>query len=515
MKRREFLRAIAAPVAATPLLVSQGVAPALIGLTRKSPRELAGGFVDDGGALGHRLRDGTLTVGAGPERRVPIVIVGGGMAGLSAGWELSRRGTRDFVILELESMAGGNARSGENAVSAYPWAAHYVPVPGRGSTLVRELFEELGVLRDGVWEERYLCFSPQERVFSHGEWHDGIEPEFALDAAGRMAFQRFDEQIAKHRASGEFTIPMAGGVRRNSPLDRISMADWLTQNKLEAPALRWYIDYACRDDYGALAVQTSAWAGIHYFASRAHDEQGPITWPEGNGWIAKRLTARLAEHIKTGEPAIRIERIGNRWRVSTPRGVYVADAVIFAAPTFLVPHLVPELASRRTSLVYSPWLTANLTLERLPRERGRGAPLSWDNVIYDSPALGYVDATHQSLRTHTERAVWTYYWSLAELAPSDGRRKLVSTTWREWTEAILRDLERPHPDIRECVSRIDVMRMGHAMVRPEVGFLSETTAAAALALPGLFLANSDLSGLSLFEEAQFRGVMAARAVLRR
>ena len=76
------------------------------------------------------------------------------------------------------------------------------------------------------------------------------------------------------------------------------------------PALRWYVDYACRDDYGALAAQTSAWAGIHYFASRAHDEQGPLTWPEGNGWIVKRLAAQLSQHIHTGEPAVRIERAG-------------------------------------------------------------------------------------------------------------------------------------------------------------------------------------------------------------
>ncbi len=510
MKRREFLGALAAPVLAAPLF-----APALVGLTRKSPRAIAGGFVDDAGALGHRLRDGTLLPARGVERRVPVVIVGGGIAGLSAGWELLRRGAGDFVLLELESLAGGNARSGENDVSAYPWAAHYVPVPGSTSTLVRELFAELGVLHDGVWEERNLCFSPQERLFSHGEWHEGIEPEFALDATGRAAFRRFDEEIARHRASGEFTIPMATGVRRESSLDRISMAEWLRQQRLDAPALRWYVDYACRDDYGALAAQTSAWAGIHYFASRAHDEQGPLTWPEGNGWIAKRLIARLSEHIHTGEPAVRIERAGNRWRVLTPRAAYLTDAVIFAAPTFLLPHLVPDLAKRRPSLVYSPWLTANLTLERLPRERGHGAPLSWDNVIYDSPALGYVDATHQSLRTHSERAVWTYYWSLASQSPEEGRRTLLRATWPGCVEAILRDLERAHPDIRDCVSRIDVMRMGHAMIRPSVGFLGATADAALLEQPGLFLANSDVSGLSLFEEAQFRGVMAARRALRR
>jgi len=33
---------------------------------------------------------------------------------------------------------------------------------------VRELFEELGVLKNGQWEERYLCFTPQERLFLYG-----------------------------------------------------------------------------------------------------------------------------------------------------------------------------------------------------------------------------------------------------------------------------------------------------------------------------------------------------------
>src|SRR4030095_1620667 len=112
-------------------------------------------------------------------------IVGGGIAGLSAGWELERKGFRDFVILELEENAGGNSRWGENEITPYPWAAHYVPVPGPRATLARELFEEMGVFRDGVWDERHVCFSPQERLFLHGEWHSGVEPEYALDVAGR------------------------------------------------------------------------------------------------------------------------------------------------------------------------------------------------------------------------------------------------------------------------------------------------------------------------------------------
>jgi hypothetical protein len=200
--------------------------------------------------------------------------------------------------------------------------------------------------------------------------------------------------------------------------------------------------------------------------------------------------------------------------VATTRGSYVADAVVFAAPTFLLPYLTG--IAQRPDLTYSPWMTANLTLEHLPRDRSRsGAPESWDNVIYGSPSLGYVDATHQSLASREDRTVWTYYWALAEHEPADGRRLLQRRSWAEWVDVIFSDLERAHPDIRECVSRVDVMRLGHAMIRPAPGFLTATATAAKLARPGMYLAHSDLSGLSLFEDAQYRGVMAANAALSR
>ena len=105
-------------------------AAALAGLTRKSGVRLTGTLVHDSHALGHRLRDRQLTSSRQPATRVPLVVVGGGIAGLSAAWRLTRRGFHDFVLLEMEPDAGGNARSGQNEISAYPWAAHYVPVPG-------------------------------------------------------------------------------------------------------------------------------------------------------------------------------------------------------------------------------------------------------------------------------------------------------------------------------------------------------------------------------------------------
>jgi hypothetical protein len=127
-----------------------------------------------------------------------------------------------------------------------------------------------------------------------------------------------------------------------------------------------------------------------------------------------------------------------------------------------------------------------------------------------------VDATHQSLRTFHEGAVWTYYWALTGWRPAEARRLLLARGWGDWRDAILADLERAHPGLRRWVSRVDVMRQGHAMIRPTPGFLSSPARQALRAADGpVFYAHSDLGGLSLFEEAQHFGVTAAERALER
>jgi hypothetical protein len=275
--------------------------------------------------------------------------------------------------------------------------------------------------------------------------------------------------------------------------------------------LRWYMNYACRDDYGALARDTSAWAGIHYFSSRESEEKGPLTWPEGNGWITKRLLERVAEIVRTSQMVHKIVPAVRGASVFAGETEYRAEFVIFAAPTFLAPYLIDGFPPLN-DFAYSPWLTANLTLERMPDSKG--AESAWDTVFLDSPTLGYVDATHQSLQTHIDRTVWTFYWALAEGSPVENRQFLLEKDWNYWKEAILRDLERVHKDIRQCVSRIDIMRMGHAMVRPTVGSIASEERSRLKRREGRILfANSDLSGISIFEEAQFHGVEAAQRVL--
>jgi glycine/D-amino acid oxidase-like deaminating enzyme len=497
-------------------------AAALVGLSAKGERPIEGEFVNDFFQMGHLLRDRAQFSAPRQQARIPLVIVGGGMAGLSAAWRLHKRGFTDFVLLEMNRQPGGNARWGENHITSYPWAAHYVPVPGAQAEYVRELFTDLGVHKNGKWDERYLCFSPQERLFLYGRWQEGIEPDIGLSPKNREEFKRFAEMTHEFHSSGGFTVPLElGRSEKDAPLDRISFAEWLKQNRFTSKPFLWYMNYACRDDYGALASDTSAWAGLHYFSSREPEEKGPLTWPEGNGWIAKQLLARVGKFVRTDQMVYSIARDHNHFRVLAGDTEYRCECVIFAAPTFLAPYLIEGGPLERKTgtgsqhlrdFQYSPWLTANLTLETMPDSRL--VETAWDNVFMDSPTLGYVDATHQSLRTFADKTVWTFYWALAEGSPSTNRQMLLEKDWSYWKEAILTDLEWVHKDIRKCVSRIDIMRNGHAMVRPSVGSIfSPERRVLQNPKDRLFFANSDLSGISIFEEAQYHGVTTAERAL--
>lgn len=529
--RRDILKVLGGGVAA----------PALLGLSRKG-RVIGGGFVEDDAVAGHALRDGRGALPAGrPPRRVTVAIVGGGIGGLSAGWRLDALGLTDWTLLELGAEVGGNARSavypGLEQQRA-PWGAHYLPVPDADAEHVRALCRELGLLSpDGTWDERMLCHSPQERLWQHGRWHEGLDPRDAATPAERAQFARFEQLVEEWRASGMFRVPSATGHRQRidarraggaparvarevEALDQLTAHAWLQRERFDSPALRWWVEYGTRDDYGASLQQASAWAAVHYFAARPQEELGPLTWPEGNDHLVRALAARLgartdargATRLRARAPVVQLARHGTGWLLDTPTERIHADAVVWAAPLFVLPR-VCETVRLPVSIEYAPWVVANLVLEGPPQERG--ATLAWDNVIYGSPSLGYVNARHQHLGTPRPTQVWTWYHAVAEQPAVAARRWLQQQPWAYWRETIIRDLRRAHPDIAERLLRVDVKRWGHAMARPVPGTLTRVAALQQwVPAPRLFIAHADLSNLSLFEEAQWHGVQAAAAVLR-
>jgi hypothetical protein len=93
---------------------------------------------------------------------------------------------------------------------------------------------------------------------------------------------------------------------------------------------------------------------------------------------------------------------------------------------------------------------------------------------------------------------------------------VLAQSWETLAARILADLRRAHPDIDDCVSHLDIMRIGHGMIRPTPGFLTSPARQQIMDDgQGLVCAHSDVSGLSLFEEAHDGGVRAADRALTR
>jgi hypothetical protein len=484
----------------------------------RAPQLPPGSLVGASHETGHRLRQGEPPQPSRWESH-DVVIVGGGVAGLAAAWRLRAAGVRDVAMFELEPAMGGTSRSG----SAYPWGAHYVIAPSPHDRVLARLLAEMGVMDGTAIAEQFLCRDPEERLFFRGRWYEGLYPEAGASHEDVRQLRAFEAEIARWaawrdgRGRPAFTIPVARASddAEVTALDRVSMAQWLDARGVTSPRLRWLVDYACRDDYGSRLGDTSAWAAIFYFASR---EQRPtVTWPDGNGRIVAHLvrsaparTGWLVADIVPTEAGADVIALKGDEAV----GVH-AKRVIFAGPQFVAGRVVrpwrDDPPPHLREFTYGSWLVANLALRERPVSHG--FPLAWDNVLYDSPSLGYVVATHQ-LGIERGPTVLTYYYALCESDPRSERQRLLSAGRDEWAEVALADLSRAHAEIRTLTTQVDVMRWGHAMIRPRPGFVwSAARRKASQPFRTIHFANTDLSAVALCEEALDHGVRAAEEVL--
>ncbi len=544
---------------ATPPTRRQLLAASALALAGCKPaHEITGGFNGISHERGHLLRSAALPNRVLPvARRTQVLIAGGGVAGLAAARALRQRGVQDFALLELEDNAGGNSRGTQVGGITCPLGAHYLPVPSDDAPEVQNLLEELGLRQRvaGRWlyDERHLCHSPQERLHFNGHWQNGLLPVEGVGPDTLAQYRRFAQAIEALQQQAKFAIPMLGRpfVQAHLALDAISFVAWLDAHNLTDPHLRWYLNYACRDDYGAGIATVSAWAGVHYFASRhgfaapepsagkhapASVDDGPtsgiLTWPQGNGWLTQQLAAPLGDRLKTGRVVTRIAQTKHGVEVDaldvatgTPERWQAAHCIV-ALPLFIAARVVQNpptvLRQAAAAVRYAPWLVANLHIREPLIDRPGAAP-AWDNVVYGSTSLGYVNARHQALSlstgAHIGPTVLTLYRALGDLP--DGRTQLMQRSWQSWRDELLAELSDPqtgaHPDLPGKTTQIALTRYGHAMAIPTPGFLSQighqpmqNLLKQLLNQERLSFAHSDWAGYSVFEEAFSLGHAAGR-----
>jgi hypothetical protein len=498
---------------------------------------------------GHSIRDSSHFPAPSAEVKTDIAILGSGTAGLTAAWKLAKEGFRNFIVVSGPEF-GGNAAGGQFGNLRYPCGAHYLPLPSMESTHVRELLFDLGtILRDPMsqrpyFDESCIVHSPDERLYFRGEWQDGFVPAKGLsadEAAQQERFLAYVDLLKTARGTDGkrvFCVPIA--LSSKDPvwtrLDEMTVKQWLGANGYTSSPLHWYLNYVCRDEYGAEYDKVSAWSGLHYFASRSGKadnalEGAVLTWPDGLNTLVRGMAAsigrslqpwqRQAYVLRLSEGSSGVEILCAENSKAIPKTFVIkARRAICAMPLLIASRIAGHLDhygfdARSHMPSYAPWMVSNFLMNGFPAEQP-GVPLAWDNVVYQGRGLGYVVSTHQDIRVAAPpETVFSAYHALSARTPDDARRWLARATPEQLFEEASADLKEVYGfRLKQHVQALDITVRGHAMASPLCGFLSNSGVNSLRNVDGRILfAHSDLSGYSVFEEAAWWGYQAALRIL--
>nr|WP_262908177.1 NAD(P)/FAD-dependent oxidoreductase [Epilithonimonas sp. JDS] len=470
------------------------------------------------------------------EIKTKFLIVGSGISGLSACRHLKKNNESDFLLIEMENHLGGNASNGENKFSKFPLGAHYLPIPNKEDLELIDFLKDckiyLGDDQNGlpILDDEQLTFPKEERLFFKNEWQNDLVPQNGISNSVKQEIARFFKLMEEFRIkkddSGKywFDIPLANSSKEIEALnlDKITFESWLKSNNFKSEELLWLLDYSCKDDYGLGLKYVSAWAGIHYFAGRKNNwatnrNDQVFTWPEGNARLAKHLSnivddQYLSKHlvydVNWEQENVEVLVFDNESKTSKK---IIAEKVLFATPQFVNQHIFKDRKFKNFN--YVPWLLATLTLKN---EFGGGEELAWDNVIFGAEGLGYINDQHQNLNQIVGEKVITYYRSFSTDECKKARKKLYYLKEEELKKLVLDDLKIAHPEIEDFILDIQFHKLGHGMISPVPDFIfGKERELAQQNIDGkIFFAHTDLSGISIFEEAFHQGINAAKQMIK-
>lgn len=503
--------------------------------------------------LGHNMRDLGHELAHDPQGFVfpdtlpvhcDVLIIGSGTAALACAWRCLKQSGLRVVMLSGPELGGNNAGTYWQDHSA-PTAAHYLAIPSQQSMHVRQILADLGLMRRAHSEqaqrddfpEECLVHAPAERMWKKGKWQDHFLDE--RDADTRRFLDTIKILEKEYRQGRKrFAVPLDLSAPFEPELMQQSFAAWLDAHQYHSRDLRWYLDYCCLDEYGAGSAQVCAFAGLHYFAARNNDLNAVLTWSDGLATLARLWQQRMNVQIHTPfeanlPPQWMLK--GAAYRVREGRDaveVAVQDMqgqrfclqsayAVLACPLAVSRHLLerPEDYALTLEAVpqHSPWLVGNFLLHGYPAEKK--SALAWDNIVFGSPRLGYVNAEAQTIRHRkSEAGFLTSYTALCGLtadSPSLIRQKLLHMNAEELFEIAAADLHHVYGRyFRPSLSQVDVFVRGHGMAIPTPNAQNHPNLQRLKTHHSRVLfAHSDLAAYSTFEEASWYGVQAAEKII--
>ena len=268
------------------------------------------------------------------ERR-KIVVVGGGIAGLTAAYDLQKRGFA-VEVLEREAVAGGRMRSERHGGFVVDRGAQFIASSYRN---MRGLVDELGLkpkvrrlatgrgatLRDGKF------------VSSSYAGYKAIWRARDLSLGSKVRLPRIINDLRRSRGMLDFYH-----IENAAPIDDESAHDWALR-RFGREVLDYVIEPPFASTFTVLPEQLSrafVLATIHYMffsAFRLHAFEG------GNGLLTQTLASRLNVRSSVEVTSIAQTSEGATVRLASGEAL-AADAVIVATPGNHVARLCGTLS---------------------------------------------------------------------------------------------------------------------------------------------------------------------------
>jgi monoamine oxidase len=271
-------------------------------------------------------------LGANPAR---IVVVGGGLAGLTCAYRLKQAGYR-AELFEASDRLGGRCWTRRGDFAEGQVAEHGGELIDQGHTQTRQLAQELGLNLDNLLAAEANGTDPFY-------YFDGQPYSFA-DATDDL--KQIWQQLHKDVSAASYPTLYTQSTQRGRELDAISIADWITAyvpGGLRSK-LGQLLDVAYNIEYGAETnVQSSL--NMLYLLGFSGQGQLRIFGPSnekyhvrgGNDQIPARLASALQGQITTGSELTAIKRNADgTYRLSFSSGgstsTVSADRVVLALP---------------------------------------------------------------------------------------------------------------------------------------------------------------------------------------
>lgn len=441
-----------------------------------------------------------------------VVVVGGGIAGLSAAWSLR---DRRVLLLEAGDRIGGRMYSQPYGEYWINFGAHLFPPPG---SVVGSIIADLGMATVPV-EGGMSGMALGDRILTHGRV-EAYPLRLPLAKAERLAFARAGAKLqlgVKRYRRVARASPGEDARARNRRLfefeDDRTFADFL--GPLPPRVARIFAALSNRAT--AEPAQLSAACGIHLFVMvwQGRDSLIAFNLKGGPGALFEALGERLGERVRTGAEVtgITADPVGARvcWSAADGTRSVGTRQVIVAVPPPTAGRLLREIAPDASGALARVPTGSFVSLGIRTTERGA---MPWDDVY----ALATPERSFSMFFNHAQvlrEGPRRPDGSLMVYAGGDAAKRLLELDDGEVRDRFLADLYALFPEARGIVSEATVQRwqVGNVYSAPGRMQIQPRLEAGPFGARGnVHLAGDYFAHLGSMETAAGSGREAARAV---